>query len=99
MVDILLNENQSLRVVNNDLMLGESDDQNIYDILISVKGDYKLTPQIGVDAISLLNSNADVQGIKNIVRLNLEIDGFAVNDVIVDEDNGNFKVTPICERK
>jgi hypothetical protein len=98
MDDILLTEEQNLFIGNNDLKIGFSDDQNIYDILISEKGEYKRTPQIGVGANNLLNANIDIQAIKNNVRLNLEIDGFVVQDVEVTVDSDNYIINPICTR-
>ena len=53
MDDLLLNEDQTLKVVNGDLAIGDCDDQNVYDIMISHKGEYKCTPQIGVDSLNL----------------------------------------------
>jgi hypothetical protein len=98
MVDILLNESQGLVIKNNDLVVGESNDQNIYDILISAKGEWKRTPQIGCDANNFLNSPFDSQAIKNIVRLNLELDGFTVNEVIVN-NNDDIEIKPVATRK
>lgn len=98
MVDILLQENQNLVIENNDLKIGFSDDQNIYDILISEKGEYKRTPQIGCEANNFLNSVFDRQAIRNIVRLNLEIDGFNVEDVLVENNNDNIDIKPIAKR-
>lgn len=93
MIDILLEEDQNLKITD-DLVIGDADDQNVYDILISAKGEYKRTPQIGVDAYSFQNANADIQSIKNIVRLNLEIDNFIVDSV----DIINGSIVPICKR-
>jgi hypothetical protein len=98
MDDILLTEGQELVIKNNDLVIGDCDDQNIYDILISEKGEWKLTPQIGCNAINFINSPFDVQAIKNIVRLNLEIDGFKVNEIFVSNDNDNIEIKPVATR-
>lgn len=98
MVDILLSEAQNLVIKNNDLVIGDSDDQNIYDILITQKGEYKRTPQIGCDANNFLNGVFDSQAIKNIVRLNLELDGFSVNEVIVTNNDDNIEVKPVATR-
>ena len=98
MVDLLLTEDQNLLIENGDLKIGFSDDQNVYDIMISEKGEYKRTPQIGVGAMNYQNANVDILAIKNNVRLNLEIDGFKVQDVEVDTSTDNIIINPICSR-
>ena len=98
MDDILLTEDQNLVIENGDLKLGFSDDQNVYDILISAPGEWKRTPQLGVDAYSYQNANFDIQAIKNKVRLNLEIDGFVVNSVEVTNEDGEIIIQPNCKR-
>ena len=99
MIDLLLDSQGDLKFKSNDLILGNSDNQNITDILQSVKGDYKRSPQTGLNAPIFTNSNATASDIKAQAKLQLELDGFRVKDVIVTRDSeGNINIEPYAER-
>jgi hypothetical protein len=98
MKDLLLNESGDFKIKDNDLSIGEADGQNINDILQSVKGDYKRSPQTGLNAISFLNGNASSADIKAQVKLQLELDGFRVKDIIIGRTKGNITIEPYAER-
>lgn len=98
MIDILLTSDGDLAFKNNDLVLGVSDTQNIADILQSRKGDYKRSPQTGLNADTFMNSNAPNSDIKAQAKLQLELDGFRVKDVVVTRENGNINIVPYAER-
>jgi hypothetical protein len=97
MNDLLLSSTGDLLIVNGDLKIGFSDSQNIVDILQAVKGDYKRSPQIGLNAITFSNSNTTNSDIKAQVKLQLELDGFRVSDVKIDRTNG-LNIIPYAER-
>lgn len=98
MKDLLLNEAGDFKIKDNDLAIGESDGQNINDILQSVKGDYKRSPQTGLNAIAFTNGNATTADIKAQAKLQLELEGFRVKDIIVTRVNGNITIEPYAER-
>lgn len=99
MVDILLTNEGDLKYKNNDLVIGFSDNQNILDILQSVKGDYKRSPQIGLNAVSFTNATATSTTIRNQAKLQLELDGFRVKDILVTRNSdGTTNIDPHAER-
>ena len=98
MIDIQFDEDMNFRIKNNDFVLGNSDDQNITDIMQSVKGDFKRNPQIGLNATNFSNSAISNADIKAQTKLQLELDGFRVKDVIVTRENGNINIVPYAER-
>ena len=98
MIDIQFDEDMNFRIKNNEFVLGNSDDQNITDIMQSVKGDFKRNPQIGLNAANFSNSAISNADIKAQTKLQLELDGFRVKDVIVTRENGNINIVPYAER-
>lgn len=99
MVDILLNSDGDLKYKNNDLVIGNSDNQNITDILQSVKGDYKRSPQTGLNAQTFTNSNTPISDIKAQAKLQLELDGFRVRDISVTRnEDGSINIESYVER-
>ena len=97
MVDLILNGN-GLLVRSNDLVIGNSDNQNITDILTAEKGEFKRTPQIGCGANNFINSVIDYQNIKSIISLNLTLDGFLVTDVEINKTDEGLDIIPYAER-
>jgi len=97
MVDLVLNDS-GLLIRSNDLVIGDSDNQNISDILNAEKGEFKRSVQIGVGANNLINSAIDIQAIKSIITLNLSLDGFNVSDVDITIDNSNLNIVPYATR-
>lgn len=99
MVDLLLNTEGSLKVKNNDLVIGFSDQQNINDILSSSKGDWKRSPQTGLDADAIINSTATDSDIKSQVTTQLKIDGFRVKAVeVTRNEDRSINIVPYAER-
>lgn len=98
MVDILLNTDGDLLIRNGDLVVGNSDDQNVSDILQSQKGDYKRSPQIGLNAINFLSSTQNGQDIKTQVKLQLQLDGFTVQDVKITTVDKQLQIEPTVTR-
>lgn len=98
MKDLLLNSEGDLLIRNSDLVIGDSDGQNINDILQSVKGDYKRNPQIGLNAISFSNGTTSNADIKAQTKLQLELDGFRVKDIAIEKIDGVINITPYAER-
>jgi phage baseplate assembly protein W len=83
--DIQLDNNEDLLVINEDLLIGLSDDQHIEDILITYPGEYKQSPLCGVNIRRALNGSID-GSIRRDVRLNLEGDGYQVDSVTFTEE-------------
>jgi hypothetical protein len=53
--DIILEDND-LKIINGDFIIDNSDEQNIENILVSFKGDWKQWPLIGVGIIKYIHS-------------------------------------------
>jgi len=97
MIDLLLDNDGEL-IVTTDLKIGFSDGQNINDILQSNKGEYKRNPQIGLNAVLFSNGNTPINDIKQQCKLQLELDGFRVKDVIVTKEGKDINIEPYAER-
>ncbi|GAB3194730.1 hypothetical protein ABID22_000126 [Pontibacter aydingkolensis] len=83
--DFLLNEDGDLAIVNGDLVAGDSDNQHVWDILISHKGWYKEFPFVGVGLQSYLKSAGMQQELKSEIQIQLQSDGYKVKEVTVGD--------------
>lgn len=81
--DILLDDNNDLLIQDGDFVIGESEEQEIKCILQAVKNDYKQTPELGVNLVEFLNSSDSARALKQIIKLNLRLDG---------KENKRFKI-------
>lgn len=99
MIDLLLDSDGDFKVKNNDLSKGNSDAQNISDILQSVKGDYKRSPQTGLNAVNFISGITPLSDIKAQTKLQLELDGFRVKSIEVTRTDGNLNIIPYANRE
>lgn len=74
MTDILLDNDDNLRIENGDFVIGESIDQEVGLILRMNKGELKEDPVMGCDLIRLINSNITEVELKQIIKLQLARD-------------------------
>lgn len=81
MTDILLDENDELRIENGDFVIGESIDQEVSLILRMSKGELKEDPILGCDLLRLINSNITEVELKQIIKLQLARDGKSYDDL------------------
>ena len=79
--DILLDDQDRLRIENGDFVIGESTDQEVSLILRMNKGELKEDPLVGCDLIRLINSNTSETELKQIIRLQLARDGKSYNEL------------------
>lgn len=98
MVDFILDSNGDYLIQNGDFVIGFSDNQNIFDIIYTEKGEYKANPQIGCGMQRVVNGPADKETIKQIISSNLALDGFKVSSVKVDRINEQYEITPNASR-
>lgn len=87
--DLQLNTNGDLLVVAGNLVIGESDEQHIIDILSAYPGEYKQFPMIGVYIHRTVNGLID-GFIKRDIRINLESDGYVINKIEFTESELNI---------
>ena len=94
--DIKLDNNDLFIDTNTgDLAIHTSDKQHVSDIMESVVGDYKEFPFLGVSLRSyLLSAPSEVQRLRRATRVNLENDGYTVEEFQVVENDVYINATP-----
>lgn len=90
MKDILLNENNEPVIVNGDLLIGESDLQEVSIILQLRQGELKSDPILGINLQHYINSKENRTSIERTIKIHLERDGKKYDDVIrkINFNNG-----------
>ena len=91
MQDFLLDEDGDLLIQNGDFVIGNSDNQNVEDIISSFAGEWKEFPFVGVGLIQYLKSQ-DGQKATNIIKTQLQADGFDVKSVQVNPQGDTMVV-------
>ena len=91
MQDFLLDEDGDLLIQNGDFVVGNSDNQNVEDIISSFAGEWKELPFVGVGLIQYLKSQ-DGQKATNIIKTQLQADGFDVKSVQVKTQGDSMVV-------
>ena len=74
MNDILLNDDNSLKITNGDFETGESELQEVALILQSVQGEWKSTPILGPNLYRFINGKTNKAEIEREVAIHLAID-------------------------
>ncbi len=87
-MDILLDDNNDIRIENGDLVLGDSFQQEIELILGSNQGEWKNEPLIGANLIELINSEVSELELKNKISQALKLDGKTLKSI----ENGKIIV-------
>lgn len=75
-LDVLDDENGDMMIVDNDIVIGEADNDYANDIIISAPGDFKETPTLGVFIQRFLQGPFDISTIEKAVREQLRADGY-----------------------
>ena len=87
--DFLQNSDGDALIVNNDFVIGASDEDHIVDIINSEQGDWKEYILCGVGIDNYLNSSGLDIFLEKEIGVQLERDGF--NQINVDfKDNNSF---------
>jgi len=84
MNDILLDNDNDLKIINCDFSVGNSFEQEVKIILSIVKGELKSDPVLGVDLIKNINSFISEIGLKQKIRLNLQRDNKKTGKISID---------------
>lgn len=90
MNDVLLDQDNDLRIENGDLVIGDGTLQHQNHIILAEKGEYKESPEIGVGIRTELN-NENPRELLTKVRRNFEYDGMEVNTLTISK-NGNIVI-------
>jgi len=77
--DILIDENNDLAISAGDLSVGESTLQHQNDLLLSVKGEWKQNPDVGVGLINYLNDDYNPDELKQSIQSEFEKDGMRIS--------------------
>ena len=85
--DIITDTDFDLSIVNGDISVLESDSQHIDHIITADKGHFRQFPLVGVGIVNFLNSSTEEQEIRQVIKLQLEADGFAVRQIKISGSN------------
>lgn len=85
--DIITDTDFDLSIVNGDISVLESDSQHIDHIITADKGHFRQFPLVGVGIVNFLNSSTEEQEIRQLIKLQLEADGFAVRQIKISGSN------------
>ncbi len=72
--DILLDDNNDLKILNGDFDFGDSEIQEVGLILQSTQGEWKMTPTLGPNMYIFIKSKASKSEIEATVAIHLAID-------------------------
>lgn len=89
--DIIEETDGDLKISNGDLVVGESDNQHIRDLIEGAPGWWKQFPLAGLNPYKYYNSKNSEQTVKNDVKKQLTQDGYV--DIVADisiESNGKL---------
>tara|TARA_B110000977_G_C11000203_1_gene463495 strand:- start:947 stop:1249 length:303 start_codon:yes stop_codon:yes gene_type:complete len=82
--DIIFSFSQNdLAIENGDFVIGNSDQQNIRNIIQSQRGQFYEQPLIGVGILDEMNSSATTQSLKNRIKTNLLLDNYEADEIQV----------------
>ena len=72
--DILLDDNNDLKILNGDFDFGDSEMQEVGQILQSTQCEWKMTPTLGPNMYRFIKSKASKSEIESTVAIHLAID-------------------------
>ncbi len=88
--DILLDEDMNPQIEDGDFVCGDSDSQNVNLILQSNKGDFKASPEVGVNMISFIKSPIpQLKALKREINVQLKNDSYLIKTLEIRND-GTF---------
>ncbi len=79
--DILLDENMDVQVANGDFVIGDATLQNQKLLLLSEKGEWKQSPEMGVGLRSFLLDDATVHELHQEIQKQFSLDGMKVKSI------------------
>ncbi len=85
--DIKLTDDDDIYIdaATGDLVVAASDQQHVKDLIEYGPGHLKEYPLVGVDIIDYIGASGKYQELKRRIRLNMEADGYRVDDNFVSE--------------
>lgn len=93
--DLILDDNDNLTIANGDLVIGQSDDQNVEAIILAEKGQFYESPLLGYGITRRANGPFDKQRQRQLIRAELKRDNYKIVQLDIDD---NFTVTIQAEK-
>lgn len=90
MIDIAHTSEGDIDLLAGDILYAESTGQHQRDILLSGKGHYKETPELGVDAMEYVNDN-EPENLFRAIRKEFTRDGMKVTKVSMDNTIASYE--------
>lgn len=90
MIDIGHTESGDIDFSSGDLVYAESTGQHQKDILVSGKGHYKETPELGVDVLNYVN-DTEPENLYRAIRKEFTRDGMKVTKVSMDNTIAGYE--------
>lgn len=87
-------DNNDIAVQDGDFFIVESDQQHIIDTINAFPGWWKENPADGVGLMSYSKAPAELQELARSIKLNLQSDGYSVENPRVDLNNGHLIIDP-----
>ncbi len=84
--DYIENDDGTLKTLNGDFVVGESDAQHIKDILESRPGDWKEFPTVGCSILDQMKGVPN-QAFWKKVQKQLQAEGYDINDIDIQIGN------------
>ena len=91
--DFLLDDNGDIKIINGDLVIGESDQQDVEIVFKAHKGEFKEFPILGFGASLYLKKNTNI--VEEFIReleLQLEYNGFKDPEIDLSAGFENIKI-------
>jgi hypothetical protein len=90
--DIQLDDNNDLLFANGDLVVGESDRQNVKLIVESQMGEWKEFPTVGFGIDNYLKKNRNDREFKRDLKVQLEQDGYKNTGIDLTDGYSKLKI-------
>jgi hypothetical protein len=89
--DILLDENYDMATASGDMVVGDSDGQNIDLLLGCTKNSFKESPTVGVGMIQWVKGQkTDLKSMRREINVQFEADGYKADWKV--DDNGDLQI-------
>lgn len=85
--DIMLNDDNTLKITDGDFVIADGGGQNIKNIIEAAKGSYAWSPLVGVGAIDAING-PQVKLLRREVAAQAELDGFTYDRIDYKHTDG-----------
>jgi hypothetical protein len=84
MRDLLLDENNDLKIINGDFIIGESTNQNVELLFRTSPGEWKEHIETGIAIQRSSNGNLD-RFLDRTIRVQMEADGYIIKKLVINE--------------